>query len=503
MAIRMLWTEWEVDPQYGYGFLVPILCTILFLQRWRERPAQWDSIHLLPLGIASLGPLIFLAAVQPFYEANPEWRIPGILGALSAVLLTLALLWSIGGPAWAKHFLFPVCFFLIAIPWPRNAEEAIMDFFMEKNAMAALEVLHWCGYEAMRRGHLITLPTGTLGVEEACSGVRSLQSGIMTSLFFGEIFRFSIFFRSVLVSISILVALFGNFLRATVLSIIASNEGIAAVEKWHDMAGYAILVSTLVTLWTVAHFHNRRRTRKNAAIRDTKPSQDPPLHIPRPVVTACVFTIFLSMASLAGTELWYRAHETGSSAESTWTIKSGTPGTKQIPISDRTRRILFFPEGFSERFLDSAGRNWQLFYLRWPAGRTAIQALNIHDPRTCLGSIGMVLEKQLPSMTIQVGKESFRFRVFLFRDAGRPVLVFHSIIAGGVSTAHNYSDDETLRGEEYTLKGRWKVVTKGIRNRGQTLLEAAVWNTTDVAAATATLATFLTRAMEETGPSPQ
>jgi hypothetical protein len=209
------------------------------------------------------------------------------------------------------------------------------------------------------------------------------------------------------------------------------------------------------------------------------------------------------MASLAGTELWYRAHETGSSAESTWTIKSGTPGTKQIPISDRTRRILFFPEGFSERFLDSAGRNWQLFYLRWPAGRTAIQALNIHDPRTCLGSIGMVLEKQLPSMTIQVGKESFRFRVFLFRDAGRPVLVFHSIIAGGVSTAHNYSDDETLRGEEYTLKGRWKVVTKGIRNRGQTLLEAAVWNTTDVAAATATLATFLTRAMEETGPSPQ
>ena len=110
-----------------------------------------------------------------------------------------------------------------------------MGFFMEKNAMAALEILHWLGYEAMRRGHLITLPTGTLGVEEACSGVRSLQSGIMASLFLGEIFRFSGFFRIVLVSIAILVALLGNLLRTTILSIIASNEGVNAVEKWHDI----------------------------------------------------------------------------------------------------------------------------------------------------------------------------------------------------------------------------------------------------------------------------
>jgi hypothetical protein len=203
------------------------------------------------------------------------------------------------------------------------------------------------------------------------------------------------------------------------------------------------------------------------------------------------------VTSLAGTELWYRSHEVGTHSESNWALKSGTPGTKPIPISERTRRILFFPEGFSERFADSAGRAWQVFYLRWPAGRTAIQALNIHDPRTCLASIGMVLEKQLPSLTIQVGKESFRFRVFLFRDAGRPVLVFHSIIAGGASAEHSPEANETLSGEEYTLKGRWKVVTKGIRNRGQTLLEAAVWNTTDVATAANTLAGFLARTMEE------
>jgi hypothetical protein len=109
----------------------------------------------------------------------------------------------------------------------------------------------------------------------------------------------------------------------------------------------------------------------------------------------------------------------------------------------------------------------------------------------------MVLEKQLPSLTVQVGKESFRFRVFLFRDAARPVLVFHSIIAGGISTEHSSPENETLSGEEHTLKGRWKLVTKGIRNRGQTILEAAVWNTTDVATAAKTLGTFLTQKIQE------
>jgi exosortase/archaeosortase family protein len=398
-----------------------------------------------------------------------------------------------------RHFLFPIAFFLIAIPWPRNAEEAIMGFFMEKNAMAALEVLHWCGYEAVRRGHLITLPTGTLGVEEACSGVRSLQSGIMASLFLGEIFRFGGFFRTILVSVSILVAVFGNFLRATILSIIASNEGVAAIEKWHDIAGYAILVSTLGTLWLMAHLYNKVRSKRSNAPSEPVDS-DAPLPFSKPLVAVCLSTILLTVTSLAGTELWYRSHEVGTNAESHWTLKSGTPGTKPIPISERTRRILFFPEGFSERFADSGGRAWQLFYLRWPAGRTAIQALNIHDPRTCLASIGMVLEKQLPSLTIQMDKQSFRFRVFLFRDAGRPVLVFHSIIAGGTSAEHSSGDNETLSGEEYTLKGRWKVVTKGIRNRGQTLLEAAVWNTTDVATAANTLAGFLARTMEDDSP---
>lgn len=491
----MLWNEWELDPQYSYGFLVPILCLALFFQRWQDRPAPNPPQNLWKPATMAFPAFVFLAAVQPFFEANPEWRVSGILGAFSAVLLTILFIYAVGGSPWMRHFLFPVCFFLLAIPWPRNAEEAVMGFLMEKNAIAALEILHWCGHEAVRRGHLITLPTGTLGVEEACSGVRSLQSGIMSAFFLGEIFRFSVFVRCGLVFSSVLIALFGNFARATTLSLIASSYGVAAIEKWHDIAGYAILLTTIGSLWVVSYFYYRSCHSKLKAIQGEKEIPHSPLQIPKPVHFACLAVLATTLISLAGTEIWYRSHEQTPNSESQWTIQSGTSGTRSVPISDRTRRILFYPEGFSERFLDAGGRNWQFFYLRWPAGRTAIQALNIHDPRTCLASIGMVLDRQLPSITISVADQTFRFRVFLFHDEGRPILVFHSIIAGGVAASNDSTITENLVDENYTLQGRWNVVRKGIRNRGQSLIEAAVWNTTDVSLAANELTKFLSSVM--------
>jgi exosortase len=489
LEIRMLWSEWDVDPQYSYGFLVPFLCAALFFQRWAERPAPIEPRHPL-MALVLVAPMVFfLVGIQPFYEANPEWRVPVVIGAFCMVGATLALFYVIGGGAWVRHFLFPTAFFLIAVPWPRNAEEAIMGALMEKNAIAALEVLHWCGYEAVRRGHLIALPTGMVGVEEACSGVRSLQSGIMAALFFGEVFRFTVFVRVALVASAVGLALIGNFLRATFLSIIASNEGVAAIQEWHDTAGYAILVLTLGGIWLVAYGYSKIRSRKMEPPRPSGIAA--PVTVARNVRFACLAVVLLGAVSLAGTEAWYRLHETDGGNTSAWTITAGSPGTKPVNVPDRTMRMLFFPEGFSEKFRDGHGLRWQFFYFRWPPGRTAIQALNIHDPRTCLGSIGMEFERQLPGTVIEAGGVRFPFRVFVFRDQGRPLLVFHSVIADKRMDNHASNLQYDPITEDYTTQGRWNIVKKGIRNRGQRLLEAAVWDTDNVEQATDTLTRFL------------
>ena len=492
LSIRMLWNEWEIDPQYSYGFLVPILCAALFFQRWQDRPAPatppgWTATAL------AFPPVLLLCAIQPFFEANPEWRVLGVAGALCATAAILFIIHALGGTPWTRHFAFPILFFLIAVPWPRNAEEALMGFLMEKNAIAALEVLHWCGYQAIRRGHLIALPTGTLGVEEACSGVRSLQSGIMAALFFGEIFRFGVFSRTMLVLLAIGVSVVGNFLRATGLAVIASHQGIPAVDQWHDFAGYAILALTLGTLWLVCYLKN-----KNAGSQPRRTPPQPAFILPPPVRTAAAIVLISSTASLAATEAWYRLKQPAAPASAAWTITPGTPGTKNIPVPDRTRRVLFHPEGFSETFRDTEGYKWQFFFFRWPPGRTAIQALGIHDPRTCLGSLGMEMKRHLPSATIEAHGVEFPFRVYEFDDSGRRLLVFHAILSDGSKT--NPIPELDAERPYDSLLGRWEAVKNGSRNSGQSLLEAAVWDTDDPAAAAETLRQFLERAVSAGPP---
>jgi len=497
LAIRMLWMEWEVDPQYGYGFLVPILCGVLVVQRWRDRPRCGVPGTSWLAGALAVPPLVYLLLVPPFFEANPEWRPLGMVGAFAATWVTLLAIYAVGGRAWVRHFIFPVAFFLIAIPWPRNLEGAVMGYLMEQNAIAALEVLHWCGVMAVRSGHLISLPTGMIGVEEACSGVRSLQSGIMAALFLGEMFRFGWFSRVALVGSAIGISLVGNFLRATGLSLLASDQGIDAIEKWHDMAGFLILGSTLGGIWFLAAWW-KGRGGGGAANPTDGPRRDMVI-LPRSIGFLGGVVFLAGVLSLAGTEAWYRARGGGAGESAAWTIKPGTPGTQPVPVPDRTRRILFFPDGFSEKFVDASGLRWQVFYFRWPPGRTAVQAVGVHDPRTCLASIGMELESQLAPMIIEVEGVAFPFRVFLFRAGGRPVLVFHAILSddtreGGINEFAGMNDAM----EDYSMAGRFKMMARGIRNSGQTLFEAAVWGTTDVAEASNSLKAFLGRAVLKT-----
>ena len=500
LAIRMLWTDWEIDPQYSYGFLVPLLCVGLFLQRWGDRPAAAPPANLSRNLLLALPPLVFLAGIQPFFEANPEWRIPGMFGAISAVTISLVLVHSLGGRPWLRHFFFPIAFFLIAVPWPRNAEEAFMGFLMEKNAIAALEVLHWCGFEAVRRGNLISVPGGLIGVEEACSGVRSMQSGLMASLFFGEIFRFGIFTRGMLVFSALGFAIFGNFIRATTLSLVAATQGLATLESWHDAAGFATLAFTLGSLWLLSYALHYRRTRHMPPQKLPPPPPTP--EVPGLLRRAAFFGFTLLVLSLGGTEAWYRLHERQSPSSAGWTIREGTAGTKPVPVADKTRRILFFPEGFSETFRDAQERPWQFFYFRWPAGRTAAQAINIHNPETCLGSIGMKMVRQLEPLEIRAKGIILPFNVYLFSDRGRPILVFHSIIADRQPNSHNAPMLESETGIS-SSEGRWAAVASGVRNRGQRLLEAAVWGTDHVAEASVVLQRYLEQSLEVGTPAVQ
>src|SRR5262245_45257058 len=262
---RELSGEWSVNEQYNFGWFVPFFALYLFWLRWQDRPEQISDFespisNLAALAIA-IAALLLLLPVRLFEIANPEWRLLVWVHALVVVTLTLLFLWSAGGKAWLRHFAFPVAFILIAVPWPTALETPVIQGLMHVVARVAAETAMLLGTPAQVEGNLIRVSNGLVGVNEACSGIRSLQTSIMIGLLFGELKRLSVFRRLELVACAIVIALVANFVRAVFLVRVAATENLLEVGRWHDIAGYSIIALVFVATMTLAYLLGKSEIR--------------------------------------------------------------------------------------------------------------------------------------------------------------------------------------------------------------------------------------------------
>src|SRR5437773_7330461 len=133
-----------------------------------------------------------------------------------------------------RHFAFPILFIFVAVPWVTPIEVPVVQGLMQIVAAIASEIAALFGIPAHLEGNLIRIPNGLVGVNEACSGVRSLQTSLMIGLLFGELKRLSILRRVVLVAVAAAIAFIGNCIRAFFLVWVAATQNLTAVGRWHD-----------------------------------------------------------------------------------------------------------------------------------------------------------------------------------------------------------------------------------------------------------------------------
>jgi hypothetical protein len=128
MLVERLAQYWVIQPEYNFGWLVPILCGYLFWLRWRSRPgpgAPNVGLARYVFWVTALGLLPTWLIVQ----ANPDWSVVAWLLAGQTVILSLCVIYWCGGRAWLRHFAFSICLILAAVPWPT---------FLENGAVRAL-----------------------------------------------------------------------------------------------------------------------------------------------------------------------------------------------------------------------------------------------------------------------------------------------------------------------------------------------------------------------------
>jgi exosortase/archaeosortase family protein len=161
--------------------------------------------------------------------------------------------WSLLSP-WVRHFAFPICFILVAVNWPYRIENSLKYRLMNAVAGLTVEIAGWLNIPGLRHGNVIELATGSVGVEDACSGIRSLQSTIMAALFLGELYLLKLPQRFLLLALGVPLAFSFNVVRTLFLTWQASSSGEAAIAKWHGSAGMTISVVCFACLWLIAVF---------------------------------------------------------------------------------------------------------------------------------------------------------------------------------------------------------------------------------------------------------
>jgi exosortase len=456
LLITHLSLYWGTDPQYSFGWFGPLLCAYLFLLRWFSRPPTESASSRRAVFVLWIAGVAFLPTWL-VEQANPDWRLISWLLTLEIVTLSLSALYLLGGRSWVRHFAFSICFIFAVVPWPIEVELFVTQGMMHAASWATVQVLHLFHISALQHGNLIEVKTGLLGIDEACSGIRSFQATLMVSLFLGELYRANRQRRCALVVFGIGIAFFCNVGRTFLLCWIASKKGVGAVPIWHDSAGFVILGICFFVLWASAHLFL-------APSRPVQPSSlSAPMTFPRrQIISLGAWLLF----TLLATEAWYRAHEarTISRWSFAWPVRKDH-------FSDLAIADLLGDERRAASWNDDDGSHWMAFFFRWAAGppRSRILA-RLHRPEICLPATGYKLRMDRGTITIRAKELSIPFHALDFDYDGQEVYVFYCLW-----------EDRHSAGERPRIRDHWddrlvglESVVLGERNLGQQSLEVVI-----------------------------
>jgi exosortase len=458
MLIAHLSQHWISNPQYNFGGLVPVICVYLFGMRWRTRPPA-QLAHSVIARWVFWGAGFCLLPTWLIAQANPDWRLIGWLLAIEIVALSLCSIYTLGGKSWLEHFAFSICFIFLSVPWPDAVESFVIQGLTQAAAAVTVANLNLFHIVAIQHGNIIEVRTGMLGIDEACSGIRSLQTTIVASLFLGELYRASRLRRLVLVILGALIAFLCNVGRTFVLGAVAASNGLESISTWHDPLGLIILVICVLSVWGFA----RLISGSPRTLSYSKPT--PAMAFPRR--WALVLGGWL-LLTIVGTEFWYRKQETGGNPQWSVTWPVDKMDFSDINLSESETAALECDQVRAAEWKNGDGSHWTGYFFRWAEGpiRSRILA-RMHRPENCLPAAGYRLREDRGTIMVEAKKNLFiPFRALDFEDGGYAVYVFFCLWEN-----RSKQPDHPRVQDKWTHLARLESVLLGDRNLGQQVLE--------------------------------
>jgi exosortase len=229
--------QWWEDPNYSHGFIVPLFCAWIL---WKER----KRILAEPVNPSWLGLIVILGGLG--------FLVLGVLGAelflsrTSFLLLIAGLIIQFQGWRRFRSMFCPWAVLFLMIPLPVIVFNQIalpLQFLASRLASGLLSLV---GVPVLREGNVINLPSLSLDVVEACSGLRSLVSLVTLAVFYGYLFEWRNSRRLLLVLSSIPIAVAANGFRIMGSGVLGEYWSPDKAEGFfHMFSGWLVFVLSL------------------------------------------------------------------------------------------------------------------------------------------------------------------------------------------------------------------------------------------------------------------
>jgi len=279
------WFYWSNLADYSFGYLVPLFAAYVVYDRWPKVMAfLGGETEEAPQGKDGSFPELFFTVC--FYAGLVGSLLLFLLGAtiragqgpsnqgslalalgLAGIVLGFAFVHSekdVTGRAygiWQRlgftmMFLFPALVWIISAPMVMYMDSTVKLVLLEWVTIIVYHVFNFLGYTLVREGNVLIMPHGSVGVADACSGIRSLTGCIFAGSFLAATFLDRFWKKVLLVGAACVLAFVMNILRSIFLTGWAYANGSDAIDEKvpligmsvHDVAGFGVLGLTVVAL---------------------------------------------------------------------------------------------------------------------------------------------------------------------------------------------------------------------------------------------------------------
>jgi exosortase len=292
LALFMCWDQyhwWKLRDEYAFGFIVPLFVAYVLFERWPRltellsKPAEGASP---PPGSGSiLQKLLTFIAFCMVAGGLGLYLVGGLYRAMegqnlitsnfiavgfASLLLGGVFLYSdkaLDGTTMglgqrinvALIFLFPALIWMLSVPMFGAVHKAISTALMNQVAVVVYYTFDVLGYAIVREGSVLKLPLGDVGVEDACSGIRSLTACLFAGSFLGAVYFTAFWKKLFLVGTAMAFAFINNILRSLYLTAYAYAKGPTGLDghvylfgmdlgNVHDFTGWVVLGLTVICL---------------------------------------------------------------------------------------------------------------------------------------------------------------------------------------------------------------------------------------------------------------